>query len=31
MQRSLSTTPRIFHVNWFRKGEDGSFLWPGIQ
>ena len=21
--------PRIFMVNWFRKGRDGSFLWPG--
>ena len=21
--------PRIFHVNWFRKGADGHFLWPG--
>jgi phosphoenolpyruvate carboxykinase (GTP) len=30
MQRSLSTTPRVFHVNWFRKGEDGKFLWPGF-
>ena len=21
--------PSIFHVNWFRKGIDGKFLWPG--
>jgi len=21
--------PKIFYVNWFRKGADGSFLWPG--
>jgi phosphoenolpyruvate carboxykinase (GTP) len=21
--------PRIYHVNWFRKGDDGRFLWPG--
>ena len=21
--------PRIYHVNWFRKGPDGQFLWPG--
>ncbi len=30
MQRSLDVTPRIFHVNWFRKGADGKFLWPGF-
>jgi phosphoenolpyruvate carboxykinase (GTP) len=31
MQRSLSVTPRIFHVNWFRKDGDGEFLWPGYS
>jgi phosphoenolpyruvate carboxykinase (GTP) len=25
----LRHPPRIFMVNWFRKGRDGSFLWPG--
>jgi phosphoenolpyruvate carboxykinase (GTP) len=29
MQRSLSETPRVFHVNWFRKDKDGAFMWPG--
>jgi phosphoenolpyruvate carboxykinase (GTP) len=31
MQRSLSATPRVFHVNWFRKDADGKFLWPGFS
>jgi phosphoenolpyruvate carboxykinase (GTP) len=31
MQRSLNETPRIFHVNWFRKDKDGNFMWPGFS
>jgi phosphoenolpyruvate carboxykinase (GTP) len=26
---STDKLPRIYQVNWFRKGADGSFLWPG--
>ncbi len=29
--RSLPNPPRIFGVNWFRKDENGNFLWPGFS
>ena len=30
MGRSLAHPPVIFHVNWFRTGPDGRFVWPGF-
>jgi phosphoenolpyruvate carboxykinase (GTP) len=28
--RATGGLPRVFQVNWFRKGEDGRYLWPGF-
>jgi phosphoenolpyruvate carboxykinase (GTP) len=28
--RASGSVPRVFQVNWFRKDDDGSFLWPGF-
>ena len=27
----VSKLPKIFYVNWFRRGTDGRFLWPGFS
>jgi phosphoenolpyruvate carboxykinase (GTP) len=30
MGKKIPKPPKIFHVNWFRRGADGKFLWPGF-
>jgi phosphoenolpyruvate carboxykinase (GTP) len=30
MARAVTSPPRFFQVNWFRKGPDGEYLWPGF-
>ena len=29
--RAIKDRPKIFGVNWFRKGPDGRFIWPGFS
>jgi phosphoenolpyruvate carboxykinase (GTP) len=30
MRKRIKNPPRIFNVNWFRKDENGHYIWPGF-
>ncbi len=30
MRKKIRHLPRLFHVNWFRRDENGRFIWPGF-
>ncbi len=30
MGKRLKNPPRVYRVNWFNRGDDGKFLWPGF-
>ncbi|MFT3898645.1 MAG: phosphoenolpyruvate carboxykinase (GTP) [Gordonia sp. (in: high G+C Gram-positive bacteria)] len=29
-QKAGAKLPKVYYVNWFRRGDDGRFLWPGF-
>ncbi|MGC8561130.1 MAG: phosphoenolpyruvate carboxykinase (GTP) [Phycisphaerae bacterium] len=31
MRSKMADPPRIYHVNWFRRDEQGKFIWPGFR
>jgi phosphoenolpyruvate carboxykinase (GTP) len=30
MRKRMKDCPRVFHVNWFRRDDQGHFMWPGF-
>jgi len=30
MRKKMKDCPRIFHVNWFSKNDQGKYMWPGF-
>ncbi|NLN19537.1 MAG: phosphoenolpyruvate carboxykinase (GTP) [Firmicutes bacterium] len=30
MRKRVADPPRFFHVNWFRKNDEGKIVWPGF-